>query len=147
MQSFIDEAPDGVIYFCLGTNVRSELISVEALTIIISVFSKIPQRVVMKWDTEQIENKTDNILIRKWLPQQDILANANVKLFISHCGLGGITESKYFGVPVLALPMFADQYANSRKIVNEGWAIEMNLKNLLSQDLEESISQLINNET
>lgn len=44
------------------------------------------------------------------------LAHPNVKLFISHGGLLGITEAIHEGIPVLGIPVFADQWANIKKL-------------------------------
>lgn len=41
-----------------------------------SVFSKLKQRVIVKWDTEEINYKPKNVLIKKWLPQDDILGES-----------------------------------------------------------------------
>ena len=83
----------------------------------------------------------------KWLPQNDILAHPNVKLFISHCGLGSIVESKYHGVPILCLPMFADQMMNTDASVEEGWAVKMELKTLKEVEFLRTINELIHNQT
>lgn len=40
------------------------------------------------------------------------LAHPNVKLFISHGGALGLNEAVYEGVPVLGIPMYADQITN-----------------------------------
>lgn len=100
----------------------------------------------MKWDDE-IENKPENIFIGKWLPQDDILAHPNIKLFISHCGLGGMVESKYHGVPVLAIPIFADQFNNAKEVVKEGRAIELDFKNFNEKKFSEGIQEMIKNKT
>lgn len=50
-----------------------------------------------------------NVKIQAWMPQNDILGHVNTKLFMSHCGLLSAQESLWYGVPVLAFPVFADQ--------------------------------------
>lgn len=100
----------------------------------------------MKWDDE-IRDKPENVLVSKWLPQTDILAHPNIKLFISHCGLGGMVESKFLGIPVLAFPLFADQFTNAKEAVQEGRAIELDLETLNEKILFESIKELLENGT
>ena len=100
----------------------------------------------MKWEMENVEGKSDNVMIKNWLPQADILAHPNVKLFISHCGLGGIVESQYLGVPILGLPMFGDQMMNADLAEEEGWIIQMDLKTLNEDDFFKNIQELLYNE-
>ena len=100
----------------------------------------------MKWDTEDIDGKSENVMIKKWLPQADILAHPKLKLFISHCGLGSIVESKYLGIPILGLPMFGDQMMNADLAVQEGWVIQMDLKTLDEDEFYKNIQELLHNE-
>jgi len=99
----------------------------------------------MKWDFDTIEDKSENIMLEKWLPQDDILAHPNVKIFISHCGLGSVVESRYHGVPILGLPLFGDQMMNAKLAVEEGWAVEMKLKTLDEQEFYNTIQELLHN--
>lgn len=145
IQNFLDDATHGAIFFSLGSFFRTEKISNKSVEAIFTVFSRLPLKVLMKWDTEDVKLKSDNIMISKWLPQSDILAHPNTKLFISHCGLGSVIESKYHGVPILALPMFSDQFINAKIVTREGWAIEMELQSLETKDFEEVIKELIYN--
>lgn len=92
-----------------------------------------------------LPGKPDNVLIGKWLPQDDILAHPNVRLFMSHCGLGGMSESKYHAVPIVAIPIFADQMTNTAIIVNEGWGIEVPLKTLTQENLSAAIKEVLEN--
>jgi glucuronosyltransferase len=45
----------------------------ETLHAFIKALSKLPQRVFWKWEGEIPENISSNILMTKWLPQQDLL--------------------------------------------------------------------------
>ncbi|XP_069190581.1 UDP-glycosyltransferase UGT5 isoform X2 [Procambarus clarkii] len=101
----------GVIYFNLGTVARGTHLPVQYRDLLIQVFRRLPQRVLWKYE-EELENLPDNMMIRKWLPQQDILAHHNVKVFITHCGLLGLQEAIYHATPLLALPIFVDQHRN-----------------------------------
>ena len=40
------------------------------------VFAKLPQKVIMKWETDDRPlNLPDNVMATKWLPQQDLIGN------------------------------------------------------------------------
>lgn len=49
-----------------------------------------------------------------------LLGHPNVKVFVTHSGLMGSSEAAYCGVPVVATPMFGDQFLNSAAFVNRG---------------------------
>ncbi|CAJ1329465.1 unnamed protein product [Effrenium voratum] len=49
-------------------------------------------------------------------PQPEVLAHGAVKIFLSHCGWGGLTDSLSAGVPILAYPAFAEQKGNARQL-------------------------------
>ncbi|KAK8720021.1 hypothetical protein OTU49_013624 [Cherax quadricarinatus] len=118
LESWISEAGSaGVIYFNLGSLASSGDIPVEYRNLFIQAFRRLPQRVIWKYEGE-LKNISDNVMLTKWLPQQDILAHDNVKVFITHCGLLSLQESIYHATPLLALPIFADQPRNAMFVRN-----------------------------
>lgn len=142
----MDSAENGAILFSLGTNVKSSDLTADKLLSLFSAFAKLKQKIVWKWDGTKIpEEKPENVLMEKWLPQDDILAHPNIRLFISHCGLGGITEAQFHGVPILGIPIFADQLQNSKAIVNDGWALEIAYNQLTETSLSFTINELLSN--
>ncbi|MDK2413786.1 hypothetical protein QHH03_32345, partial [Aphanizomenon sp. 202] len=60
----------------------------------VEAFKQLKQRVIWKYEVA-LEGVSDNVLMRKWLPQQDILAHPNVRVFITHGGLLSTQESFY----------------------------------------------------
>ena len=141
----MDEAENGVIFFSLGSNAKSTYLPDHKIKTLINTFSKLKQRIIWKWESDALPGKSDNILIGKWLPQADILAHKNVILFISHGGMGSITEARYYGVPIFALPIFGDQMTNVKAIEQEGWAASMPLKSLNEKELTDGIKEVIGN--
>ncbi|XP_030764408.1 UDP-glucuronosyltransferase 2C1-like [Sitophilus oryzae] len=122
LQEFLDNAKDGAIYFSMGSNLKSKDITEERKKIILKVLGKLKQKVIWKFEQE-LPGKPDNILIKSWLPQQDILAHPNIKLFITHGGLLSTTETVYHGVPILAIPIFADQPMNAERAQAAGYGL------------------------
>lgn len=72
----MDDAKDGVIYFSLGSNFKSSLLAKNKLDALLNTFSKLKQRILFKWETEILPGKPDNMMIAKWLPQDDILGES-----------------------------------------------------------------------
>ncbi|GLH09947.1 Uncharacterized protein GBIM_14958 [Gryllus bimaculatus] len=72
IQTFLDEATEGAIYFSLGSNVRSDKLSLATRKAIIEAFAELPQRVLWKFESD-LPDAPKNVKISKWLPQNDIL--------------------------------------------------------------------------
>uniref|UniRef100_T1PIB5 UDP-glucoronosyl and UDP-glucosyl transferase n=1 Tax=Musca domestica TaxID=7370 RepID=T1PIB5_MUSDO len=144
---FLDGAKEhGAILFSLGSNLKGSSIKPETATYIFNVLSKLKQKVIWKWeDLENTPGKSANILYKKWMPQDDILAHPNIRLFITHAGKGGVAEAQYHGVPMMALPVFADQHGNADKIVKSGYGKQLELLTLTEDKLRENVLELLNN--
>lgn len=147
LQKMMDNAKDGVVYFSLGSNLKSADMKPEVRNVILKVFSKLKQKVLWKWEEDNLPGRPENVEIRKWLPQQEILGHPNLRLFISHGGLLSTTEAVYHGVPMLAIPVFFDQYLNSKIITNNGFGLNLPYENLNEQDLESMLTELLKNST
>ncbi|XP_055537535.1 UDP-glucosyltransferase 2-like [Wyeomyia smithii] len=144
IQQWLDGAEHGAIYFCLGSNLKSADMPEEKLNIIVRTLSRLKQRVLFKWETEELPNQPANVMTKKWLPQSDVLAHKNLVLFVSHGGLGGMAEARYHGVPVLGMPMFAEQSGNVQAAVVEGWAIELDYHKISEESFAHAIGRLLN---
>lgn len=72
-------------------------------------FSTFPEYTFL-WKDDLVANSTlPNVHYRGWLPQVDLLADPRVKAFITHGGMNSIHESLLHGVPMVMMPIFADQ--------------------------------------
>uniref|UniRef100_A0A251VBC8 Putative UDP-glucuronosyl/UDP-glucosyltransferase n=1 Tax=Helianthus annuus TaxID=4232 RepID=A0A251VBC8_HELAN len=54
-----------------------------------------------------------------WAPQVSLLAHEAVGGFVTHCGWNSILESLWFGVPMTAWPVYAEQQLNAFEMVVE----------------------------
>lgn len=73
MQNRLDNANEGVVYFSLGSNLRSAQLPNATRDAILKTFSKLNKTVLWKWEDENMPNKPDNVVILPWMPQQAIL--------------------------------------------------------------------------
>ncbi|XP_037928633.1 UDP-glycosyltransferase UGT5-like [Teleopsis dalmanni] len=147
LQTFLDEAEYGAIYFALGSNVQSKDMPDEKLKMFLRVFSSIKQRVIWKFENESIPDLPKNVLIRKWLPQSDILAHPNTKLFITHGGLFSTQEGVHHAVPMLGIPFYCDQHLNMNKAVKNGYAISLHFQSINGDILRGTIIKLLTEST
>lgn len=132
----------------MGSNLKTAEMKRDKFQMLLNVLGKLKQRVIFKYESEiNPAEKSDNILMMKWLPQNDLLAQKNIRLFISHCGLGAIGEAKFHGVPILAIPIYGDQLANARATVDDGWAIQLDFDSFTEADLSNAIDEMLTNRT
>ncbi len=147
LQQILDaSAEHGVIYFSLGSNIKPINIPIEKQTEILNVFRQLKQTVLWKWDDPLVHGKPDNVIVNSWFPQDDLLAHPNVKLFITHGGLLSITETIYHAVPIIGIPIFADQPLNMAKAESSGYAKTILMKDLNEKSLSTTISEMLTND-
>ncbi|XP_050735242.1 UDP-glycosyltransferase UGT5-like [Eriocheir sinensis] len=133
----------GVIFFSLGTFVKSSTLPEGYKKVLLEVFGSLQQRVLWKWDEDAMEGLPPNVRLSKWLPQQDILGHQQLQLFITHGGLLSTQEASYHGVPVLGLPVAVDQHQNMKRAQREGWGRFLHWEDLNYDSLRGNILQMI----
>lgn len=73
LKEAMDNAEHGIIYFSLGSNVRSNFLKIETQRQILKVFENLDELVLWKWDGEDLENIPENVILSKWFPQHSVL--------------------------------------------------------------------------
>ncbi|KAH8357217.1 hypothetical protein KR084_010041, partial [Drosophila pseudotakahashii] len=145
IKSFLDGAEFGAIYFSLGSQVRSADMPPEKLKIFLAVFASLKQRVLWKFEDDQLTNIPDNVKVEKWLPQADILAHPKAKVFIAHGGVFGMQEAVYHAVPVLGMPFYFDQDVNIKQGQVAGYAIGLDYRTISEDLLKSALNELLTN--
>ncbi|XP_069966088.1 UDP-glycosyltransferase UGT5 isoform X3 [Bactrocera oleae] len=141
----LDESKEGVIYFSLGSNIQGSHLTEEKIKIMFNVISKLPYKVLWKWAPNELPGESKNIIFREWLPQDDILAHPNIKLFITHGGMGSVVESQYHGVPMVGIPLFGDQPSNMANVVNSGYGLSVDYITMTEESLNSAIQDVLHN--
>ncbi|XP_023702334.1 UDP-glucuronosyltransferase 2B31 isoform X3 [Cryptotermes secundus] len=145
LKNFLDNANNGAIFFSLGTNVRSDKMSAVKLKAFLDAFSELPQRVLWKWESDTLPGQPKNVMLGKWLPQNDILAHPNIHLFMSHAGMLSSQEAIYHGVPVVGIPFLADQFVNIVKLATHGLGVELVYDTLSKQTILDAVHTVLGN--
>lgn len=143
IKEFLDNATEGVIFFSMGSNIQSTTLPIEKREALLKTFAQFKQKVMWKWESDDLPGKPDNVFTKSWWPQDDILAHPNVKVFITHGGLLGSTEAIYHGVPVIGIPIFGDQELNMARAQRSGYGLTVNYRNLTQEALTWALNEVL----
>ncbi|XP_022815542.1 UDP-glucuronosyltransferase 2B15-like isoform X2 [Spodoptera litura] len=144
IKKIMDNAKNGVVYFSMGSNLQSKDMPDEIKRDLLKMLGTLKQIVLWKFE-EQLENVPSNVHILNWAPQQAILSHPNLAVFVTHGGLLSTTEAVHFGVPIIGIPVFADQFMNVAKSVNRGFALRVDLSYSLAAELKKAIHEVTSN--
>ncbi|KAK7788727.1 hypothetical protein R5R35_013368 [Gryllus longicercus] len=143
LQAWLDGAEQGVVYFSLGSNVMSKDLPADKLQAILRALARLPQRVLWKFEADALPGQPTNVRVAKWLPQQDILAHPNVRVFITQGGLQSFQEAVYHAVPLLGIPFIGDQPFNVAKMAAAGVGERLPLGDLTEDSLLAALRRLL----
>ncbi|XP_054057750.1 UDP-glucuronosyltransferase 2A2-like isoform X2 [Rissa tridactyla] len=104
-------------------------------------------KVIWRYKGTKPETLGSNTRIYDWIPQNDLLGHPLTKAFITHGGTNGIYEAIYHGIPMVGIPLFADQYDNIAHMRAKGAAVQLDFSTLKTQDLVDALNTVINNST
>ncbi|RIA81462.1 Glycosyltransferase Family 1 protein [Glomus cerebriforme] len=89
-----------------------------------------------------LNNHHPSIHITEYTPQFSILNHANIKIHLTHGGIGSIYESLRTGTPMLLLPIAFDQFGNSEKLLKNNVGLLLSKSSLNVQDIINKIKIL-----
>ncbi|CAH2054206.1 unnamed protein product, partial [Iphiclides podalirius] len=144
LQTIMDNATNGVVYFSLGTIIKSRDMPDLLKHQLLKIFSNMKQTVLWKFE-EDFPNLPKNVHVLKFAPQQSILRHPNCLLFITHGGLLSTTEAVHFAVPIIGISVFGDQHVNVQRAVNKGFAMKVDLSYNMAEDLDRAIKEMLGN--
>ncbi|XP_026763807.2 UDP-glucosyltransferase 2-like [Galleria mellonella] len=144
LKKLLDNANNGLIYFSMGSNLKSKYLPDELKRGFLKIFRELKQTVLWKFE-EPLPNLPKNVHIVQWAPQPSILAHPNCVLFITHGGLLSTTEAVHFGKPIIGIPVFGDQFTNIERAVNRGFAVKVTLSYEMVDELKSAIDEVLSN--
>ena len=71
---------------------------------------------------------SSNVKVLPWIPQNDLLAHKSTRAFVSHTGHNSLYEAAFYGVPLVCVPIFFDQFSNCAQAQSVGMAIGIDIK-------------------
>ncbi|XP_014776560.1 UDP-glucuronosyltransferase 2B15 [Octopus bimaculoides] len=129
--NFVNASTNGIIVVSFG-RYMNDFASVQ-LEKLQSALKQIKYDVV--WRQKKTSFSHKNIYISDWVPQNDLLGHPKTKLFVTHCGNSGQFEALFHGVPMLGIPLFADQHYNSRRMTEKGYGLSLDIENFTTEEL------------
>ncbi|CAL4072831.1 unnamed protein product, partial [Meganyctiphanes norvegica] len=126
LESWIDgSGMHGTVIFSLGSSFDPKSAPSRFIQKLLTAFGKLKQRVIMRYGGIPVSmNIPSNVKLLDWLPQRDILANPNVVLFVTHCGIFGVLEALHHGIPLVCMPIFGDQMENLQRLRELGLVVQ-----------------------
>ncbi|KAK9869158.1 hypothetical protein WA026_002904 [Henosepilachna vigintioctopunctata] len=142
--SFLNKSVKGVVFVRLDP-LTSNYLSEETRRLLVSVFSSFKHDFLWQWDEERVPDQPPNLLMRKSLSPQDVLANPNVKLYIHLGDSQHLIEGINYGIPQLLLPLLDEQYYNAAEAQQNGYAWKIAFPDITESDLSWAINELLDN--
>ena len=123
-----------LVYVTFGSVAGQFPQALPAYGVALSAVADLPVRVLLTvgrdLDPGALPDTPDNVHVEPWVPQQDVLAHAAAA--VVHGGSGSTVGALAFGVPLVVIPLFADQPYNARRVhdVGAGIAVEPNREDI-----------------
>ncbi|KAI6171776.1 Glucuronosyltransferase [Aphelenchoides besseyi] len=145
--SLLENSAKGVVLVSFGSVASSCKMPNETKQSFLEMFAAFPEiDFIWKYEVEDgIGSALKNLMIEKWIPQPDLLSHPKLLAFITHAGMNSITEATYLGVPLIAVPLFADQPRNAAMIRRKKVGVVIDKRNLTAVSLIEAVRSVVYN--
>ena len=129
-----------LIYFSMGS---MGAIDIELMKRLVAILSKSKHRfIVSKGVMHDKYELPDHMWGKPSVPQIQVLPI--VDLVITHGGNNTVTETFYFGKPMIVMPLFSDQNDNAQRIHEKGFGIRLSPYECTEEELLNAIESLLN---
>ena len=147
LKQYLDSHPEGVVYVSFGSALSPSAMTEEQKNVFFETFTELKNvPIIWKWDDDDLSRMPKNVLVSKWLPQNDLLAHPNLKVFVTHGGLLSTQEALFHSIPLIGVPISNDQKPNLLRAQRHGYAIMLSLQTMTKEDLKSSIQKAMTDE-
>jgi MGT family glycosyltransferase len=142
LPSQLAEREGPLVYLSLGSLGSAD---VELMKKLIAELAEGRYRVIVSKGPQHDQFElADNMVGEEFLPQTSILPQ--VDLVITHGGNNTVTESLYFGKPMIVLPIFWDQHDNAQRVDETGFGIRLDTYRHTPEEMTGAIDRLLGDE-
>jgi MGT family glycosyltransferase len=133
------EGEGGLVYLSLGSLGSAD---VDLMKRLVDVLSRAPHRFVVSKGPQASEYElAENMWGDELVPQPSLLPLVDV--VITHGGNNTTTECFHYGKPMIALPLFWDQYDNAQRVAETGYGIRLQTYEFEDRELLAAIDRLL----
>ncbi|CAA85328.2 Putative UDP-glucuronosyltransferase ugt-58 [Caenorhabditis elegans] len=145
--SWISAYPDGFVVLSTGFTVQWNKSPEHIRQAYLDTFKYLPNLLFI-WQTglPNSSNLPSNLLVKPWLPLQDLLGHQKCRCHVSHGGLNSVIESVYHGVPVVGVPLTSRGYDNLLRITARDSGVMVEKSEFSGEILTAAINEVIENE-
>ena len=145
--ALVRDASAGVILMSLGSSFAR--LQPDITMTFCETFNKISSMWTIIWHTRLQPNCSlaSHVVVKPWTPQNDLLAQPKLKLFITHGGTNSYIEAVNHGKPMLVFPLALDRPRNARAMLEKHIAIRMNVMDFTASQLIANINTLLSNQS
>ena len=131
-----------LIYLSLGSLGSAD---VDLMRRLVEVLGETPHRyIVSKGPQHDLYDLAPNMWGEEFVPQPSILPQ--VDLVITHAGNNTTTECLHFGKPMVALPLFWDQYDNAQRVDDTGFGARLRTYAFEPGEMSAAIDRMLGDE-
>ena len=131
------------MYFTLGTGFNLE--SGDLFERVLAGLGELPVQVVAtvgsELDPAALGSPPPNVRLQRYVPQSEILAHASA--VVCHGGSGSVLGALAHGIPLVLLPMGADQPQNAERCAALGAGRVLDVVALTPEDVREAVSAVL----
>jgi UDP:flavonoid glycosyltransferase YjiC (YdhE family) len=131
------------VYFTLGTEFNLE--SGDLFERVLAGLGQLPVQVVAtvgsELDPAALGSPPPNVRLQRYVPQSEILAHASA--VVCHGGSGSVLGALAHGIPLVLLPMGADQPQNAERCAALGAGRVLEVVALTPEDVREAVSAVL----
>jgi UDP:flavonoid glycosyltransferase YjiC (YdhE family) len=117
-----DESDAPLVYATFGTVLGHMSIAADVYRVVLAAVKDLDVRVLLtvgrRFDRSDLRPIPANVHIEAWAEQANVLDEA--ELVVCHGGSGTLFGALAAGVPVVVVPLFADQFENGRRVAGCG---------------------------
>ncbi|CAG2103007.1 unnamed protein product [Medioppia subpectinata] len=116
---------------------------VQLMKRLVAILAKSQHRIIVAKGVNHSQYElADNMWGDMFVPQIEVLPL--IDLMLTHGGNNTVTETMYFGKPMIVLPLFFDQYDNAQRVQEKGFGVRLDPYECSEQQLLQSIDYVLN---